>query len=221
MRGHLSVLERLISSERGTSLAKVSGRTILGLFRFVKSEAFSGELPEVLAKLSGTSREVLWQPVRKSAWYDYRIYRELLEVLEETSPGAVRTCGAVTLRWDTASILKILRVFSSVDALVTRGFGSWGSFLWQRHCDAGRVFLMGHGPGTASMGLAEFPDISPHHCTLNLGYLEEMARAVGAWNIEVEHTRCVHRGDAVCEYLGRWGQAGVAGRAAAGGSGRS
>jgi hypothetical protein len=186
-------------------LAKISGRAILGLFRFVKSDAFPGDLSALLAQLPATTREVLFRPVQKAAWYDYTIYRDLLAGLEAMAPGAARQCGAVTLRWDAASILKILRVFSSVDALVTRGFGSWGSFLWSRHCDGGRVYLVDHGPGTAAMGVADFPDIAPLHCSISVGYLEEMGRLVGAEDIQVEHSRCVHRGDPLCEFRGVWG----------------
>ena len=187
-------------------MARISGRSLLGLFRFVKSDAFPGDLPDLLASLSPHSRAALRKPVHKAQWYEYPVFCELLNALEETAPGSVRACGSMALKLDTMSILRILRIFASVDSLVSQGFGSWGSFLWSRHCDTGRVFLVDHGRGTAAMGLEGFPDIAVHHCDLNCAYLEEMGRAVGALDIRVEETHCVRRGDARCEFRGFWGR---------------
>jgi hypothetical protein len=189
------------------SLVQISGRSFLGVFRFVQGEDFAGDLTHVLSEVDGETVALLRQRIRKSDWYPYKPYVELLRAMEALQPGSVEECAAVSLRRDVASILQILRVFSSVDALVTRGFGSWGSFLWNRHCDQGRVFLTDRGPETAAMGVEGFPEIDPLHCRVVRAYLREMGRCVGAPEILVDEVCCVHRGDRLCEFRGRWGAA--------------
>lgn len=185
-------------------MAQISGRSVRGLLRFAKEYGYPGGVPALVAALPKESQEVLRETIRTGEWLPYRVYPDLLRALTAFDARAMQAIGHQSLRWDAASILKILSVFSSVDALVTRGFGAWGRFLWSRHCDGGDVFLLDHAPGTATMGLRNFPDIDPIHCQLTVEYLSEMALAVGAKNVRVEQTRCVHRGDEVCEFRGSW-----------------
>lgn len=162
----------------------------------------------LLATLPAELRQTFGDRLRPAAWYPYAAYAGLLETIDSW-PGtdqadALAAFGHWGLQRDAGNVLKILSVFSSVDALVRRGFSSWGGFLWGRHCDTGEVFLAESGERTATMGLRHFPNISPAHCRMTRGYLEAMGQAVGARSLRMLKTQCVHRGDEFCAYRGEW-----------------
>lgn len=189
-------------------MTKIRGRALLGILKYLKETGHGAEIPAILTAMPADARTIFDQPIRASSWYPYPTYDALLVALDQLlgagDLGSLAVVGRYSLRKDASNILAILRVFASVEALVHRGFGSWGSYLWSRHCSRGNVSLGEHGPGYATMKLSDFPDISRAHCRLNVGYLEEMGRAVGASPISMTEVRCVHQGDPVCEYLGDW-----------------
>lgn len=187
---------------------QISGRALLGVIKYSKVLAGADGPGALLSTLAEGERRIFVKPIRGGRWYPYRVYRKLLETIK-VWPGLgdsdpLLDFGRWALAHDAGTVLKILSVFTSVDGLVHRGFGSWGSFLWSRHCDAGEVFLADSGPGTGTMGLRGFPGISPAHCWMISGYLEAMGRMAGAPLLRMEKTRCVHRGDPWCEYRGEW-----------------
>lgn len=189
-------------------MTQVRGRSIRGVLRYVKRSGHPGGIPALLRHLPDAIRPAFAEPIRSFTWYPYPVYSGLLETVDrEMGAGdlsLMEAVGAFSLRADAGTTLKILGVFSSVDALVHRGFSSWGPYLWRHHCDRGSVTLIDSAQGTATMGLEEFPDIAAAHCRLNVGYLAEMGRAVGAADIRMIKTECVHRGDARCAYRGEW-----------------
>ena len=188
--------------------AQISGRALLGALQYAKVLGGEDGPGALLSRLSAEDRQSFSRPLRASAWYPYSAYSGLLLSIDKwpdhDSSNPMRDFGRWALQRDAGTVLKILRVFSSVEGLVHRGFGAWGAFLWNRHCDRGQVFLADSGDHTATMGLRDFSDISPAHCRLTCGYLEGMGQAVGADAIRVTQTLCVHRGDAHCEYRGEW-----------------
>ncbi len=187
---------------------QISGRALLGVLKYSKVLAGADGPGALIANLAESDRRVLVKTIRSRGWYPYSAYAGMLETikvwpgLEHSDP--LLDFGRWGLAHDAGSVLKILSVFSSVEGLVHRGFGSWGSFLWGRHCDTGEVFLADSGPKTGTMGLRGFPTISPAHCWMISGYLEAMGRSSGAPTLRMEKTRCIHRNDSCCEYRGEW-----------------
>ena len=191
------------------SAVQISGRALLGGIKYSKVLAGADGPGAIIANLSEEDRRIFGRTIRSSGWYPYSAYVGLLETIKvwpdqghDSDP--LLDFGSWALNRDAGSVLKILSVFSSVEGLVHRGFGSWGGFLWRRHCDTGEVFLVDSGPKTGTMGLRGFPDISPAHCWMISGYLEAMGRAIGASSLRMKKTRCVHRGDPCCAYRGEW-----------------
>ncbi len=188
------------------------GRAILGALEYAKTQGYLQDVQGWIRGLPTETKLAFEQRIRASAWYPYSAYVALLDTLDPeldpsdpaaAYPGAV-DFGLHALGRDATGVLRILSVFSSVEGLVHRGFGSWGNFLWNRHCDTGTVFLAETGDKMATMGLRAFPDISPAHCHLTIGYLQAMGQAVGAADIRMTKIRCVHRGDDSCQYRGEW-----------------
>ncbi len=112
--------------------------------------------------------------------------------------------GLWTGERDLGGILRIVAVFSNPEAVVRRGFGSWGASYWSRFCDAGSVRLADCHAAGAAIALDDFTDISPHHCHLMEGWWQAMAVAAGARGAEVRQSLCVHRGDVCCEFRATW-----------------
>ncbi len=193
-------------------MTKIRGRALLGILKYLKETSRGAEIPAILASLPSEAKAVFDQPLRASSWYPYVAYEAMLVALDQRFGSgdfeSLADLGRYSLRKDANNILTILRVFASVEALVHRGFGSWGGYLWSRHCSRGNVSLGDHGPGYATMKLSGFPDVARAHCRLNVAYLEEMGRAVGASQITMSEVRCVHRGDSACEFLGDWREKG-------------
>lgn len=190
-------------------MTKIRGRAILGVLSFLKSQPGANFLQATIDQLPDTTRSVFDRPIKASAWYAYDVYTALLAATDRhVAPAPDRDLmaevGFFGLGRDTRNVLQILRVFASVEGLVHRGFGSWGNYLWSRHCSSGTVVLADHGTKWATMGLEGFPEIAPAHCGLIRGYLEEMGRAVGATGIAMTEVECVHRGDARCAFRGAW-----------------
>ncbi len=190
------------------AMVQISGRALLGVIKYSKVLAGPDGPGVLVSNLAEHDRVVLASTIRGRKWYPYSVYAGMLETIKiwpdlgDSDP--LLDFAYWGLERDAGSVLKILSVFSSVEGLVHRGFGSWGSFLWSRHCDVGEVFLADSGPKTGTMGLRGFPEISAAHCWLVSGYLEAMGRIIGATSLRMEKTHCVHRGDAHCEYRGDW-----------------
>ncbi|MEM7352560.1 MAG: hypothetical protein AAF657_17300 [Acidobacteriota bacterium] len=188
--------------------AQISGRALLGALKYAKVLGGEDGPSALISRLPTEELQLFSRPLRASAWYPYSIYGGLLRSIDgwptTESDDPMRAFGRWGLQRDAGTVLRILSVFSSVEGLVQRGFGAWGAFLWNRHCNQGEVFLADSGEGTATMGLRGFPAIAKAHCRLTCGYLEAMGKAVGAHSIRMTHTLCVHRGDPHCEYRGEW-----------------
>lgn len=190
-------------------MTKIRGRAILGVLSFLKSQPGPSVVPSTIDQLPESARQVFDRPIKASAWYPYDVYTALLAATDRFIKPApdrdlMAEVGYFGLGRDTRNVLQILRVFASVEGLVHRGFGSWGNYLWGRHCSNGTVVLADHGKKWATMGLEGFPDIAPAHCALVRGYLEEMGRAVGATEIDMTEIECIHRGDERCAFRGAW-----------------
>lgn len=172
---------------------QIRGWAIRGLLRHVKlTAADRGGIPALIEASSEPVRTALAQTIRASRWYPYGLYASLLRSFDETfgdrNFGAAVDLGRATLGRDASGVLKILNVFTSVDALVHRGFGAWGNFVWSRHCNRGTPFLVESGLRTATMGLRDFPEIAPEHCHLTTGYLEAMGVAAGGEDMAMERS---------------------------------
>ena len=88
---------------------------------------------------------------------------------------------------------------ASVDFLLKRGQVFWGQY-----CDRGRMVLEAPSGLSFLARMEGFPEIDAAHCRLIEGWLEGLGDALGAVDMTCRQTRCVHRGDPDCAYLGEW-----------------
>ena len=100
---------------------------------------------------------------------------------------------------DAGTIFRVMAAFSSVESIVRRA-----DSFWQRYCNRGRFDIVELEKGRLLLGLDGFPEVEQIHCALIAGWIRGIGLKVGARDPVVEQVRCVHRGDARCEFAGRW-----------------
>lgn len=183
-------------------MAQIKGTALRGLLKHAREGGHPGGIPGALAALPAPSRGVFAQRILASGWYPYAAYADLLEALVGSTgdrSAHLRELGRWLAAQDAGTTFKVVALFASVETMLQRS-----SLFWTRHCDAGVFETVDVQKGSGAGVLRDFPDVSPLHCTLLTGWIEGMGEAAGAQRATVEKVRCVHRGDAWCEYRGRW-----------------
>lgn len=69
----------------------------------------------------------------------------------------------------------------------------------------GNMEVAAEEPGEAILRLVGFDPITPIFCRRQSGGLRRAVEMAGGASAEVHHVRCIHEGDAFCEWGLRWG----------------
>ena len=184
-------------------MAQIKGTAIRGLLKRVKETGYAGGIPAILAELPPASLKTFDHRILASGWYPYDSYGDLLTVVHRRLHGerddALVELGRWLAKQDAGTTLKIFALFASVETMLQRG-----PFFWPRHCDTGVFETVDVQKGSGVGVLRDFPGVHPLHCRLLAGWVEGMAVVAGAHTVRSEKVKCVHRGDAWCEYRGSW-----------------
>ena len=182
---------------------QIKGFAIRGLLKYVKESGNPGGIPALMRRLDPTVEEHYQAKILSSKWYPYEAFLGLLHIIDsEIGQGdraMMPTLGEFSGRQDAGTIFRFVAALSSIETIVARA-----DTLWQRYCDSGRFEVVELAPGQLSMALEGFPHIDPAHCALIAGWIRGLGRAAGAVRPDIEQVRCVHRGDARCEFAGTW-----------------
>lgn len=185
-------------------MAQIKGTAIRGALKYVKESGFPGGIPAIVVELPEAVQSIYDRKILTSEWYPYEAYTELLRLVDRRlgrgDLSLMPELGLFAAHQDVGTVLKIVSIFTSVQSLLHRG-----PFFWSRYCDEGEPELVDSSKTSMTMALKEFPEIAPEHCHLLTGWLEGLARSVGAHTAAATKTHCVHRGDPWCQYDGRWG----------------
>jgi predicted hydrocarbon binding protein len=184
-------------------MAQIKGTAIRGALKFVKQSGHPGGIPAVLAELPPAEKAVFQSRILTASWYPYEVYAALLAVVDRRLGRGdltlMKELGRHAVRQDAGTVLKIISIFTSVEAVHARG-----AMFWSRYCDTGELQVIESSPNRVVDALVGFPGIAPQHCELTTGWVEGLALAVGAKTATVRQTRCVHRGAERCELEGTW-----------------
>lgn len=182
---------------------QIKGAAFLGTIKFVKAKGFPGGLEALLADLPAPVRSVFDERIQSLRWYPYEAYAGLLEGVDRKMGrgdlALMPELGRYGAEEDVRGLLKaMVTLFSPERGLTQAGY------FWSKHCDAGVFAATDIAPGRATAELRDFPDVSPAHCHLLVGWLDGIGIALGARDGGVEKSACVHRGDPVCRYRMSW-----------------
>lgn len=184
-------------------MAQIRGTALRGTLRFVNRADYPGGAPALLRQLSPPLQQVFYQRISSSGWYPYEAYHELLmavdQLIGQGDLSLMRHLGHFNASQDAESILEVVTSLGGLEAVVPRG-----GFFWRRLCDTGDIAVASPAERRVRIAITGFPDISPAHCRLIPGWLEALGWAMGEPTTSVQTSACVHHGDPVCEFVGRW-----------------
>jgi hypothetical protein len=182
-------------------MASIKGFAIRGLLKSVKERG--GSIAAVIAALPEAERASFARPIVASAWYPYAAFAALVRAIDRIQGKGdltyARELGRAAAGRDLGGTFRIISAMASPRFLVERGHMFWG-----KYCDAGTLRLKMREDRLFDARLEGLPEIDEAHCLLIEGWLEGLGKALGAVGMVSRQTRCVHRGDAVCEFEGRW-----------------
>ena len=182
----------------------IKGFAIRGLLRYVKESDYPGGIPVLLEHLEPGAAPFFSTKILSSRWYPYEAFIGLLRTIDAElgrgDHGLMPEIGEASGRQDAGTIFRVVAAFSSVEAIVRRS-----DSFWQRYCDRGRFEIVDAEKGRLLLALDGFPEVARIHCALIAGWIRGIGLSVGARQPVVEQVRCVHEGDARCEFAGTWG----------------
>lgn len=186
----------------GATSVSVKGFALRGLLRSVKDNGWS--IPAVIAALPEAEKAAFAKPVIVSAWYPYPAFVALVHAVEKLHGegrdfALCRRLGRQSAARDLGTTFRIISAIASVDFLLKRGQVFWGQY-----CDRGRIVLEAPSGLSFVARMEGFGEIDAGHCRLIEGWLEGLGDALGAVEMTCRQTRCVRRGDPLCEFLGEW-----------------
>jgi hypothetical protein len=182
-------------------MARIKGFALRGLLKSVKDSG--GSIPAVLAALPDAERATFDRPIVASEWYPYAAFVGLVRAIDRIQGkgdlASARELGRAAAARDLGGTFRIISAVASPRFLIERGH-----MFWSKYCDAGRLSLTANNERFFTGRLEGFPEIDRAHCLLIEGWLEGLGHALGAVGMTSRQVRCVHRGDAACEFEGAW-----------------
>jgi predicted hydrocarbon binding protein len=182
-------------------MSQIKGFAIRGILKSIKESRWS--IPDVLAAMPAEARGTFEQPIVASAWYPYSVFAQLGRAVEKVHGKGdlevVREFGRKGAVRDLGTTFRIISAITSLEFFLNRL-----QILWSKYCDTGRMQLLELKGNHFVVQLLDFAGIDATHCASTEGWIEGMGAAMGATGMKARQTRCVHRGDAFCEFEGSW-----------------
>lgn len=183
-------------------MGKIKGSGIVLLVKALRAQR--DRAAEVLAP---RLRAYLEERVLVSSWYPEEDYVELLrglrKIMHEGDPRAYEAMGAVSARVDLTGLYKHQLHEGDPAKTLRRGVQVWPSYH-----DTGRMELsLQDEPGStrrATLDLAGYAMACEETCRVNTGWIHTQLSMAGARDVEVVHTRCAGKGEAVCRWEAKW-----------------
>ena len=182
-------------------MARIKGFALRGLLKSVKDSG--GSIPAVLAAVPDADRATFDRSIVASEWYPYAAFVGLVRAIDRIQGKGdllqARDLGRAAAVRDLGGTFRIISAVASPKFLIERG-----GMFWSKYCDTGRLVLHASSERHFSGRLEDFAEIDAAHCLLIEGWLQGLGQALGAVGMTSRQVRCVHRGDAACEFEGVW-----------------
>lgn len=182
-------------------MARIKGFALRGLLRSVKDSG--GSIPAVLGAVPEADRASFDRPIVASEWYPYAAFVGLVRAIDGIQAKGdlvhARELGRAAAVHDLGGTFRIISAVTSRKFLLERGH-----MFWSKYCDAGRLTLEASKDRFFHARLEGFGEIDAAHCLLIEGWLMGLGQALGAVGMASRQVKCVHRGDAACEFEGSW-----------------
>jgi hypothetical protein len=182
-------------------MARIKGFALRGLLKSVKEAG--GSIPAVLAAVPEADRASFDRSIVASAWYPYAAFAGLVRAIDgiqgKGDLAHARALGRAAAVSDLGGTFRIISAVTSTRFLLERG-----QMFWSKYCDTGRLTFEATRERFFHARLEGFGEIDAAHCILIEGWLTGLGQALGAVGMAIRQVKCVHRGDAACEFEGSW-----------------
>ncbi|MBI5497749.1 MAG: hypothetical protein HY904_22270 [Deltaproteobacteria bacterium] len=184
-------------------LMRVKGNLVRSRARYVREQYGLGELAELCAQLRGEARAYLEDPPLPSTWCSFG---PLMDVDCAIIAGPMRGrmehmlhFGQTVGRYDLSTIYKMLLFFASPATVLSNTNLAYSLYFRSGSLRGTRT---GDEEGRVELSGAVFPR---YMCAYGItGWLDAALSYGGGRATAVDHTACVHQGDAACCWDVRW-----------------
>jgi hypothetical protein len=185
-------------------MAKIKGVALKSTIEFLKARLGEEGFAKLLESATPEEAAIFKAPVLLSNWYEFSLLRKLMKLAE----GKVALTTGRSLPWEMgrfsaeaalSSIYKLFFKVADVSFIVKKA-----SYLFPTLYDSGEMELVESRANGAIMRIKNFDEFSPEFCDRMQGWMERTVELTGHKRVIIEHPKCRVRGDAYCEYHGRW-----------------
>ena len=187
---------------RTATVAVARGSTARGTFEFIRRTQGEAVLERVLATLDAGDRERLTHATMTDELpYELlvRLWQAADAELAATHPRWMEEAGAFAIDSLGQQLYWGLLRKSSPLEFVTQSVS-----LFRLYYSPGDIVPVEVEPGRVVARLIGFDALGPLFCRRQTGGLRRAVELAGGNAVRVTHVRCVHEGDAYCEWELRW-----------------
>jgi hypothetical protein len=177
---------------------------------FVNVKAFTEERfgptgwDAALQQLVSSDRREL-EGIVSVGWYSLSLYARLIRAVDRVHGygdlSLVVQLGRFEAERDLTTVQRLFLRLAN-PAFILEKTGEY----WRRFHDTGHWVIERQAPTRVRAFLDDWGYADVALCREVVGYVSRAFELVGAKNVRMDHSRCRGRGEARCEFLGRWGE---------------
>jgi len=185
-------------------MARVKGTALRTTVDFLKAHMSAEEFQALVGTLTKEEQELATSPVLLSGWYDFALLRKMMRLAE----GKVHLKTGHSVPWEMGrasadatlnTIYKIFFKVADMNFIVRKA-----AYLYPTLYDSGVMEIVDLQNNRTVIRIKDFNDPSAEFCQRMQGWMQRTAELAGYKRVSLEHPLCKARGDAYCEYHGRW-----------------
>lgn len=184
-------------------MARVKGTAVQSSLRYVRERFGEEALGTVVAALPEGEQAALGS-ILASSWYPMpaflRFMQEASRALGAREPEVIRNMGRASADYGVTGVYKIFFKVGSPEFIISRATRVFSSYY-----DTGRITVVESRQGRAVVEVSGLEESAPEFCERIYGWMHRTLELAGATGLRSAHSRCLHRGDAVCRFEGSWG----------------
>lgn len=185
-------------------MAKVKGTVLHANVAFIQEKFGREAYDKIVAGLSESDRNALGSVVLQSAWYEYSLVLRIMEAAEKlyvaSGPRSLAwEMGRFSAEYGLKTVYKIFFKVADPQFIISRA-----SKIFSNYFDSGTMEVISLEPRSAHIRIRGFNQPCQVFCDRAMGWMERTLELAGAKSVTATHPKCVVRGDAWCDFVGRW-----------------
>ncbi|HXY40148.1 MAG TPA: hypothetical protein VEQ10_10770 [Vicinamibacteria bacterium] len=184
-------------------MAQVKGTAVLSSLRHVRERFGEPALAGVLSALPSGDAALLSGLVLASSWYPMgcllRFMQEAEKQLAAQEPKLLQNMGRASCDDGLKGIYKIFLKVGSPGFIIDRA-----ARVLANYYDTGELVVVDRGERHVAVELRGLEEAGRPFCERIYGWMQRTLELTGVRNLRSAHSSCLHRGDPVCRFEGRW-----------------